>query len=73
MNSFVERFATNSATADIRKAKEMYGEDEDGSSVMWGSEAGFGTLARGVPNFTVPGVTDVSSHSRCYFRGATLT
>lgn len=61
MASFLEQFMPNSAAAEIRKAKELYGDDLDGSGVMWGSEAGFGTLARGVPNFTVPAVADVRS------------
>ncbi len=59
MNSFAERFSTTSAAAEIRKAKETFGDDEDGSEAMWGSEAGFGNLARGIPQFNVPDVPDV--------------
>ena len=59
MNTFVNRFSTNSAEAEIRRAKEIIGDDEDGSEVMWGSQAGFGSLARGLPKFAVPDVPDV--------------
>lgn len=59
MNTFVERFSTTSAAAELRKAKQVLGDDEDGADAMWGSEAGFGNLASGVPTFNIPGVTDV--------------
>ena len=59
MNRFADRFSTTSAVAEIRRAKDILGEDDDGSEVMWGSQAGFGALARGVPRFAVPDVTDV--------------
>ena len=59
MNTFVTRFSTNSAEAEIQRAKEIIGDDEDGSEVMWGSQAGFGSLARGLPKFAVPDVPDV--------------
>jgi len=36
-------------------------EDNDFSDAMWGSEAGFGTLAKGVPGFVVPSVPDVGT------------
>ena len=66
MNSFVERFSLTSAAAEIRKAKEILG-DEDGAEAMWGSEAGFGNLASGVPRFNVPQVADVRVyHSRLH-------
>lgn len=59
MNSFVTRFSTSGPAAELRKAREAAGEDEDGSDVMWGSQAGFGSLANGAPTFTVPAVPDV--------------
>jgi 20S proteasome subunit beta 5 len=56
MNTFVNRFASTSAANELRDG------DDDGafSDAMWGSEAGFGSLAKGVPTFTVPAVPDVS-------------
>jgi 20S proteasome subunit beta 5 len=56
MNTFVNRFASTSVTNELRNC------DDDGefSDAMWGSEAGFGSLAKGVPTFTVPAVPDVS-------------
>ena len=59
MNKFVDRFSTSNAMAEIRRAKEILEEEDDGSEVMWGSQAGFGALARGVPRFAVPDVPDV--------------
>ena len=60
MNTFVDRFSTTSAAAEIRRAKELFGEEDDCPEVMWGSQAGFGSLARGLPKFNVPDVPDVS-------------
>ena len=59
MNSFLTRYSSTSPEADIRKAKELFGEDEDVSDVMWGSSGGFGSLASGVPMFKLPSVQDV--------------
>ena len=59
MNSFADRFSTTGLAADLRRAKEAFGEDEELSEAMWGSDAGFGTLAKGVPAFSVPAVSDV--------------
>ena len=59
MNSFLTRYSSTSPDADIRKAKELFGEDEDISDMMWGSTGGFGNLASGVPMFKVPSVQDV--------------
>lgn len=59
MNSFVNRFSSTGPAAELRKAKEVFGDDEELSDVMWGSQAGFGTLAKGVPTFSVPAVADV--------------
>ena len=58
MNTFANRFSTTSAEAEIQRARDIF-EDEDGSETMWGSQAGFGALARGVPKFAVPSVPDV--------------
>ena len=60
MNSFLTRYSSTSPDADIRKAKELYGEDDDVSDMMWGSAGGFGNMASGVPMFKLPAVQDVS-------------
>lgn len=60
MNTFADRFSTTSASSELRKAQALACEDDDFSNSMWGSEAGFGSLAKGVPTFTVPAVADVS-------------
>jgi len=58
MNSFVNRFASTSAANEFHN-NDSIAEDGEFSDAMWGSEAGFGSLAKGVPNFTVPAVPDV--------------
>ncbi|KAJ3012380.1 hypothetical protein NUW54_g1888 [Trametes sanguinea] len=58
MNSFLTRYSSTTPEADIRKAKELYGEDDDVSEMIWGSAGGFGNLAKGVPTFKVPAVPD---------------
>jgi 20S proteasome subunit beta 5 len=60
MNTFVNRFSTTSAVSEIRKARALVAEDDDISDAMWGSQAGFGSLSRGVPSFSIPHVEDVS-------------
>lgn len=64
MNSFLTRYSSTSPDADIRKAKELYGEDEEVSEMMWGSAGGFGNLAKGVPSFKIPAVADVRTTTR---------
>ena len=59
MNSFVTRFSTTGPAAELRKAKELLGEDGGDLDAMWGSQAGFGNLASGVPKFNIPAVPDV--------------
>ncbi|EMD38457.1 20S proteasome subunit [Gelatoporia subvermispora B] len=66
MHAFAERFSTNSASAELRRAKDILGEDNDVSDVMWGSNAGFGSLARGIPRFVVPAVQDPSAFLRMH-------
>lgn len=58
MNTFVNRFSSTSAAKEL-KNDDYAPEDGQFSDAMWGSEAGFGSLAKGVPNFTVPAVPDV--------------
>lgn len=60
MNSFATRFSTTGAEAEIRKAKEITGEDDDMSDAMWGSEAGLGGMVNGGLTFAMPAVHDVS-------------
>lgn len=60
MDAFASRFSA-SAFNELPKAKAFNAEDDDFSDAAWGSEAGFGSLAKGVPNFSVPAVPDVSS------------
>lgn len=61
MNAIATRFSSTGAAAELRRAKEAIGEDEDASDLMWGSQNGLGNLANGVPTFAVPSVPDVSS------------
>jgi 20S proteasome subunit beta 5 len=62
IHAFVNRFSTTSAASELRKARALIAEDEDFSDAMWGSEAGFGSLAHGVPSFSIPDIADVSSY-----------
>jgi 20S proteasome subunit beta 5 len=66
MNAFVNRFSTTGPASELRKAHALAEEDEQFSDAMWGSEAGFGSLAKGVPTFSVPDVQDVSDISLHY-------
>jgi 20S proteasome subunit beta 5 len=59
MNSLVNRFSTNGGSNQLLKAKTDTMEDDDASNIMWGSEAGFGNIAKGIPTFNVPAVPDV--------------
>lgn len=59
MNTLVTRFSTTGPAAELRKAKEVLGDDDEFSDAVWGSEAGFASLAHGVPNFSIPAVSDV--------------
>lgn len=58
MNSFANRFSTTGALSELRKTQALAEEDEY-SDLTWGSEAGFGNIAKGVPTFAVPAVADV--------------
>lgn len=61
MNSLVQRFSNTGPVAQIEKARRAAAEDgEDFGDAAWGSEAGFGSVAKGVPTFTVPAIPDVS-------------
>jgi hypothetical protein len=59
MNTILQRFSGSSAGS--RRSQLGVEEDSDFSDAMWGSEAGFGTLAKGVPGFVVPSVPDVGT------------
>lgn len=60
MNTFVNRFSSTSAAKELHDGDFISG-DGASSDPMWGSEAGFGSLAKGVPTFCVPAVPDVSN------------
>ncbi|OBZ69155.1 Proteasome subunit beta type-5 [Grifola frondosa] len=66
MNSFLTRFSTTCPEADLQRAKEVLGDEEDISEIMWGSGAGFGNLASGVPRFSLPSVSDPSTFLRLH-------
>ncbi|KAJ7172266.1 N-terminal nucleophile aminohydrolase [Mycena filopes] len=66
MNEFVTRFSTTSAQSEIRRAQALAADEEDFSDAAWGSEAGFGSLAKGVPTFSVPAVADPSAFLRLH-------
>jgi 20S proteasome subunit beta 5 len=59
MNSLAQRFSNNGPLAQIGKATSLVSEDDEFSDAAWGSEAGFGSVAKGIPTFTVPNVPDV--------------
>ena len=69
MNTFVNRFSSTNAAKELKKDDYAL-EDGQFSDAMWGSEAGFGSLAKGVPNFTVPAVPDVSDRILYLFNHA---
>lgn len=58
MNSLVSQFASSGHEVELRKARQAF-EDDDESLEMWGSQAGFGPLSKGIPSFSVPSVPDV--------------
>jgi 20S proteasome subunit beta 5 len=61
MNTFAERYSTTSPISQLRRAQRLAtDDDEEFSDATWGSEAGFGNLAKGLPTFTIPDVPDVS-------------
>lgn len=60
MNSLANRFSTTGHSSELKRAQAFI-EGEEFVDSAWGSEAGFGSLAKGVPNFTVPSVPDVST------------
>lgn len=67
MNSLIQRFAGSSSGIELQKRNATV-VDDDGelSDVMWGSMAGFGSLAKGVPTFTVPSVPDPAAFLRLH-------
>lgn len=68
MNTFAERYSTTSPISQLRRAQRLAADDdEEFSDAAWGSEAGFGNLAKGLPTFTVPDVPDVSLRNLSYF------
>lgn len=63
MNSFAERYSTIGPINQLHRVQNLAGNDEEFSDATWGSEAGFGNLAKGPPTFTVPDVPDVSMYN----------
>lgn len=62
MNSLIQRYA---GSGHMRKRNVSIIDDEDDcSDAMWGSVAGYGSLAKGVPSFVIPSVPDVSRRSQ---------
>ncbi|KAJ7219453.1 N-terminal nucleophile aminohydrolase [Mycena pura] len=66
MNTLVQRFSTTSAQSEINKAKALAADDQDFDDFAWGSEAGFGTIAKGVPTFSLPAVPDPRAFLRLH-------
>ena len=58
MNTFVKRFATRGASAEFSRENV---DDDDCLDYAWGSQAGFGSLAKGGPSFLLPNVLKVCS------------
>jgi hypothetical protein len=59
MNTFVQSFSTIGPASELRRARELATEDEDFSDALWGSVAGHGSLAKGLPSFLIPNVPSV--------------
>lgn len=68
MNSLIQRYAGSGAVSHIQKRNaSIVDDDDDCSDAMWGSVAGYGGLAKGVPSFVIPSVPDVSRRSQVLF------
>ncbi|KAG6883563.1 hypothetical protein C0993_005463 [Termitomyces sp. T159_Od127] len=52
--------------SQMRNALTVTGDDEEFDGTMWGSSAGFGSLAKGIPTFTVPQVADPTAFLRLH-------
>jgi len=63
MNTFAERFTTTGPSAELRNLQKL-SDEEDESNAMWGSQAGFGSLSKGVPAFSIPAVAEVRFRAR---------
>jgi 20S proteasome subunit beta 5 len=59
MNTLAQRFSSTGPLAQLEKARREAQEDDDFSDLTWGSEAGFGNVAKGVPSFNIPALADV--------------
>lgn len=68
MNSFVEQYSTTNLVSQLRRAQRLAEEEDEISDAAWGSQAGFGNLAKGLPTFTVPDVPDVSPRDHYDFQ-----
>ncbi|KAG6335202.1 hypothetical protein ID866_3873 [Astraeus odoratus] len=67
MNGLIQRFTGSSGGLELRKRNAIVADDDEViSDTMWGSVAGFGGLAKGVPTFTVPSVSDPTAFLRLH-------
>ncbi|KAH7916283.1 N-terminal nucleophile aminohydrolase [Hygrophoropsis aurantiaca] len=70
MNSFVQRFVSSSARQALPLGRLSLAEDDVDenliSEIMWGSDAGFGNIAKGFPSFTIPSVPDPAAFLRMH-------
>lgn len=74
MNTFVNQFSTHSAVSQLKRAKKLISADEDEySDAVWGSQAGFGNMIKGIPNFTIPSVPDVCTCQKSILKSSMLT
>lgn len=74
MNTFVNQFSTHSAVSQLKRAKKLISADEDEySDAVWGSQAGFGSMIKGIPNFTIPSVPDVCTCQKSILKSSMLT
>jgi len=66
MISLIQRYA-GSGAPHIQKRNALIVDDEDDfSDAMWGSVAGYGSLAKGVPSFVVPSIPDPAAFLRLH-------
>jgi 20S proteasome subunit beta 5 len=66
MNSLVTRYTSSGAEAELRKARAQVVEDGEFDDAEWGSMAGYGSLAQGVPTFGIPRVPDPAAFLRLH-------
>ncbi|KAH0830633.1 20S proteasome subunit [Lanmaoa asiatica] len=65
MNGLIQRYAGAVSHMQKRNAS-IVDDDDDCSDAMWGSVAGYGSLAKGVPSFVIPSVPDPAAFLRLH-------